>query len=109
MYSPLNDLQKMWLTPRYIIFKVDIGGKVYYGRINNAICEPFDIVLSGKFEAYSSLLASQTGSTGEEIIVTPKEIIGLEAYDILSNKNPSPFSKIIACCWEIENIKKING
>lgn len=107
MYSPTNDLQKMWLVPHYIYFKVDIAGQHHYGRIKSAIAEPFDVILKGRFEAYNSLWAAQSGSPGMEIVVGPKEIIGLEAYDILSNAKPSPFSRILSACETFDMIKVI--
>jgi hypothetical protein len=104
MYSPFDDLQKMWLTPHYILFKVDINGKQYYGRVSSLISKPFN----GKFEGFDNLFAAQSGSPGIEIRVSPEEITGLEAYDSFSNQDPSPFSKILLACIKFDKISTID-
>ncbi|MBI3718680.1 MAG: hypothetical protein HY252_08805 [Sphingobacteriales bacterium] len=108
MYSPLNSLEEMWNTPHYILFKVLINGKEYYGRPGNAIAEPFDKIISARFNRYNSLLSAQSSSVGEEVIIKPSDIMGLEAFDIVSSKSPSPFSKILDTCNTIGQVEKIS-
>ena len=104
MYSPHSDLHKMFYTPEYIVFRVEINGKEYLGRPNTLrIKHPFDPGdhQSAIFYTYSSVQSFMAGYIGDQIQVTSEEIRGIEAIDTV---NPEPLNKILAACNDIYNI-----
>jgi hypothetical protein len=94
----------MFYTPNYLVFRVRINDKEYFGRMKHGrTSRPFGIT-AGTFRGYRSLLSSMGGGHGEEIEITSNDVIGLEVIDINSSKAPSGISKILAACNEIQNV-----
>lgn len=110
MYSPYSDLEKMFWTPNYILFRCLIDGKEYFGR-------PKDIhmgdVSNQKFRhcsfQYWDSLGQYLSGTMPELLeeVTANRVVGLEAIDSLSNKKPSTLSKILSICNEIDQLNEL--
>ncbi len=108
MYSPLTGLAEMCKTPHFIFFKVLIDGKECYGRPGDFVSTPFEAeVFEAKFKKHSSIGSIQSGSVGELIIVKADKITALEVFDVLSNKNPTPYSEILRICLLIGESRKI--
>ena len=102
MYSPLSDLQKMFYSPEFVVFRVDINGKEYLGR-PNTIPYHYDPGAKQKvtFITYSSVQSFMAGYISDEIQVTSADLKGIEAIDTVSSE---PLRKILAACNNIENI-----
>lgn len=104
MYSLYSDLEKMFWTPNYILFRCLIDGKEYIGR-------PKDIhmgdISNQKFKhcrfQYWDSIGQYFSGTMPQILeeVKSNQVIGLEAIDTLSKENPSTLSQILAICNEI--------
>lgn len=106
MYSPHNDLHKMFYTPEFIVFRVDINGKEYLGRPNTIqIKHPFDPGQNQKaiFYTYSSIESFLQGNISKEIRVTAQEIKGLEAIDTV---NSEPLNKLLSICNDLNNLSQ---
>ena len=104
MYSPHSDLYKMFHTPNFIVFRVDIGGKEYWGRPNTIRVEhPFKPGLNqqGTFDVYSNVQSFLQGAISDQIPVTSVTIKGIEAIDTV---NCEPLDNILSTCFEISNI-----
>lgn len=104
MYSPHSDLHKMFYTPEFIVFRVEIESKEYLGRPNTLqIKHPFDPGTNQKaiFYTFSSIQSFQAGYISDQIQVTSATIKGIEAIDTISRE---PLNNILAACNEINNI-----
>lgn len=106
MYSPYSDLHKMLHTPEFILFKVNIAGREYFGRPDTIrVKHAYDLEpQSGIFTAYSSQQAFEAGYPGEKLPVDSTIIKGIKAIDIV---NPTPLNLILAACNEINQITTI--
>lgn len=104
MYNPLSDLHKMFWTPEFVVFRVEINGKQYLGRPNTIhVKHPYDpgTNQSGIFRTASSVQAFLAGYIDDEIPVTSATVKGIEAIDTIDRV---PLDKILAACNDINNI-----
>lgn len=107
MYSPYSDLEKMFWTPNYILFRCLIDGKEYFGRpkdihMGDVSNQKFRHCSFQYWDSFGQYLSGTMPRILEE--VTTNRVIGLEAIDSLSNKEPSTLSQILSLCNEIAQI-----
>jgi hypothetical protein len=106
MYSPLNDLEKMFTSPDFFAFKVRINGTEFLGRPVNIhmVNIAGDKWKSLTFRVFKNLDAFERGEPQREIQVTPKEIVGLSVIDTWTKKDPSDINTILSICHEFDSI-----
>lgn len=108
MYSPYSDLEKMFWTPSYILFRCLIDGEEHLGR-------PKDIHMGDihnqkfkhcRFQYWDSIGQYFSGTMPKLLEeIKSSQVVGLEAIDTISKKEPSTLSKILTVCNEISLIE----
>jgi len=107
MYNPLSDLHKMFLTPEFILFRVEIKGQEYLGRPNTLVVDHQWVPgknQEAKFRTSSSIQSFLARYVDDEIPVTSGIIKGLEAIDTV---DPGPLNAILAACNDINNVAEV--
>lgn len=95
-------LQKMWLPPYYLLFKVTIDGTQYLGRVDTLRYEQhFNKPSIGIFKSYKSIEDFRIGAVDKEIKTSSDKVEILEVIDSCSEQHPSAINSLITVCQKV--------
>lgn len=106
MLAPYRPLQRMWLPPYYLLFKVIIDGKDFLGRVNVLrYNQNFGNTPStGVFNSYKSIDDFINKIIDSEIETASDKVTITEIIDTFSELHPSPINSLMSICDKLNAI-----
>lgn len=113
MYSPYSDLQKMWNSPNYLVFRFSVDGKEYFGRPIDVLCKKENAdspttLVGYRYIIYNNLIDFRNGLEKERVEIYKSQfIVGKEVVDSISLQNPSPINLLLESCNRLDSFKNV--
>lgn len=101
-------LQKMWLPPYYLLFRVKIDNEEYLGRVDTLRYEQhFDKPSLGYFMVYNNIEDFKNSIVSQEIKISADRVEILEIIDTYAKQHPSEINSLFKAYEDLIKIPSI--